>query len=538
MRALNRSTWPLWLLVLAGLAFLVARPLYELIHIAVAQFSTRGQLALDLAEVLNSLLVGVVVTVAAVGLGAIAAFITERSAVRRRRWLRICILLPLLAPPFVSAMSWARAYGPSGLIDDALRITLPDLYGATGIIAVIAINTIPIVYLITVAALNSRNAPDLERAARIHGAGPLRAAASVTIPLLTPALLGAGALSFVAALNSFGVPAILGTPSGFVTVTTRIYQDLARSAPPEALRRAVLLATGLAVAALVLVALSEVSLGGLGGEGRTTTSSGPVVSSAKRTRWPGVGAWLFILLGMVIPFLALLGEALTKEVGLSPFPSNWTLRNFGNALTGHFLGSLGRSLLLAALAATAAVALGSAATALPRGRLGRPLMAAMLLMFALPASTIAVAVLLSYGRLLKDTLALILIAYVAKLWAIGHRSVLGSVRNLAPELRWAARSSGASAIRTAQTVTLPLLRPALLGGWILVFLFAFHELTMSSLLYGPGTDTLAVAILNLQQVGNVPLSSALAVILTVPTVLLAIPLLVVWRLPRRLLGTG
>jgi iron(III) transport system permease protein len=88
-----------------------------------------------------------------------------------------------------------------------------------------------------------------------------------------------------------------------------------------------------------------------------------------------------------------------------------------------------------------------------------------------------------------------------------------------------------------QTVTLPLLRSALFGGWVLVFLFAFHELTMSSLLYGPGTDTLAVAVLNLQQIGDVPVSSALAVILTVPVLLLAAPLLAIGRLSRRLLGS-
>jgi iron(III) transport system permease protein len=86
-------------------------------------------------------------------------------------------------------------------------------------------------------------------------------------------------------------------------------------------------------------------------------------------------------------------------------------------------------------------------------------------------------------------------------------------------------------------VVVPLLRPALFGAWVLVFLIGFHELTMSSLLYGPGTDTLAVAILNLQQLGDVPVSSALAVILTVPLSLAAIPLLVLGRLPRRLLGT-
>lgn len=101
-----------------------------------------------------------------------------------------------------------------------------------------------------------------------------------------------------------------------------------------------------------------------------------------------------------------------------------------------------------------------------------------------------------------------------------------------------ARIAGAGPLAAIRTVMLPLLAPALFGGWLLVFLFAFHELTMSSLLYGPGTDTLAVTILNLQQVGDVPVSSALAVILTVPLIVLAVPLVTASRLSRRLLGTG
>ena len=93
------------------------------------------------------------------------------------------------------------------------------------------------------------------------------------------------------------------------------------------------------------------------------------------------------------------------------------------------------------------------------------------------------------------------------------------------------------AVTAFRTVMLPLLRPALFGGWLIVFLFAFHELTMSSLLYGPGTDTLAVTILNLQQLGDVGVSSALAVMLTVPLILATVPLMAAGRISRRLLGT-
>jgi iron(III) transport system permease protein len=86
-------------------------------------------------------------------------------------------------------------------------------------------------------------------------------------------------------------------------------------------------------------------------------------------------------------------------------------------------------------------------------------------------------------------------------------------------------------LRTPQA---PILRPALFGAWTLVFLSALHELTMSSLLYGPGNETLAVVVLNLQQLGDVAATSALAVLLTLLVAAPAVPLLASRR--RRFTG--
>jgi iron(III) transport system permease protein len=147
--------------------------------------------------------------------------------------------------------------------------------------------------------------------------------------------------------------------------------------------------------------------------------------------------------------------------------------------------------------------------------------------FALPASVVAVGVQLAYGKWLAGTLVIILIAYVAKLWALAYRPVAGAVDRLARDDIRAARASGAGPWATARTVLLPPLLPALAGAWLLVFLFALHELTMSSLLYGPGSETLAVVVLNLQELGSVGATSALAVLLTLVLAVAATPVLAI-----------
>ncbi len=496
----------------------------------------------------NSLWTAALVSVLAVVLGTAGALVTERAAVPGRRWLRAGMLISLLVPPFVGAFGWARAFGPRGLSDQLIGWQLPGLYGPVGIVAVLAVAATPLAYLIVAGALASRVEPDLERAARASGAGPTTTFRTITLPLLRPALLSAAVVTFVFAVNAFGVPAVLGTPAGFSTITTRLYQDLARSADPAAFARAATLAATLVVMAIGVVGSADALLGGRGAV-RTSRSAG-----AGRL---GAGGWA-IALGMgaaivvvkVVPLVAVALTALTRAVGLEPVPANWTLANFAEALDSRLAGGLANSLALAVAAATIVLILGGLVVAAGGGSRGggsrggagggrRSLVGTLTTPgFAVPGSALAVAVLLAWGGWLRDTLALILLAYLAKFWAIGYRQLAASVDRLPPDLVRAARASGAGAIDALRTVTIPALRPSIVAGWLVVFVFAVHELTMSSLLYGPGTATLAVVVLNAQQLGDPTVSAALAIILTAVTVAAAVPLALLAGRGRRARPAG
>jgi iron(III) transport system permease protein len=147
------------------------------------------------------------------------------------------------------------------------------------------------------------------------------------------------------------------------------------------------------------------------------------------------------------------------------------------------------------------------------------------LSFALPGSTLAVAMLLAYGAALRDTLLIIVVAYLAKFWALGYRPIAAGLDGIAPDVYRAARASGAGAMTTTRTIVLPLLRPMILAGGLVVFIFGLHEVTMSSLLHGPGSTTLAVLVLNLQELGDAGPTAALAVLLTLVVAVASLPLL-------------
>lgn len=500
--------------LLAAIAALVVFPLFDLVRTTLD--TAGGGAALDAEAVRNSLgTAGAAASLAAV-IGVGAALVTTRAP-GRTRLLRVAVLLPLLVPPFVSALAWARAFGPGGLSDDLIGVTLPGLIGPFGIVLVMAVHAAPLVYLVTAAALAARARPELEWAGRVSGAAPGPVLRGITLPLLGPAVAGGALLAFVVSLNSFGIPAVLGVPAGFPTITTRIFGDLARSADPAAFHRVLALSTLL----MVLVVATVVIAGWVMRRGPSAAPGAAREAMPPPGRGRGRGVlWGYLAVTAVVPLLALTLTGLTRAVGLDPWPAHWTLENFAEALRGGTGAATLRTVVLAAIAATLATALGLLA-ALVRRRRGAGIGLATTASFAVPGSVLAVAVLLAYGPWLRDTATIILIAYLAKFWALAHRAVAGSAAIVDRDVVRAARASGASGVRALRRIVLPMLRPALVAAWLLVFLFGLHELTMSSLLYGPGTATLAVVTLEVQQLGDITVTAALAVLLTVPGIVAA-----------------
>jgi iron(III) transport system permease protein len=483
---------------------------------------------LAIRAIVNSVWTSTFAAVFAVVAGTAAAIVTERAAGKARVWLRAGILAPLLVPPFVLAFGWTRAFGPHGLTDQLFGVALPGLYGPLGIVLVVATAATPLAWLIVAAALATRVEPELELAARASGAGALATFRTVTLPLLRPALLGAGVVTFVFGLNAFGVPAVLGTPAGFPTITTRLYQDLALSADPASFVRATALAATLVIIAATVVGAADTLLRSRPAA-RTSQPFSAGAGSAGGGRLASAALLAVIVVLTVIPTIGVVLTALTRAVGLEPVPANWTMDNFATAIDGRMVGALARSLGLAATAATVVLILAALVVAGSRGGRARLAGTAITLGFAVPGSALAVAVLITYGGLLRDTLAIILVAYVAKFWALGHRQLAGSLERLPADLVRAARVSGAGPLTAARTIVAPVLRPSIVAGWVVVFVFGLHELTMSTLLYGPRTSTLAVVVLNVQQLGDPTVTAALAVLLMLLVGIAAVPLLVLGR---------
>jgi iron(III) transport system permease protein len=139
--------------------------------------------------------------------------------------------------------------------------------------------------------------------------------------------------------------------------------------------------------------------------------------------------------------------------------------------------------------------------------------------YATPGTVIALGLIIAfsgkYGLNLYNTFAVVIIAYLVKYLAFAVRTISGSLEQVDLSLEEAAQISGASWVQSFKDIILPLVRPGLIAAWFLVFMAAFHELTMTVLLYGPKTLNLGVILFELQTYSNQQAAAVLSVLVLI-----------------------
>jgi iron(III) transport system permease protein len=471
----------------------------------------------------NSLVLGAWTAVLSVAIGLPLAWAVGRTDTPGKRLIHLTAIVAYITPPYLTAIAFVYLFSPNaGLINRFAREALGapaltfNVFSMTGLVLVTVLHTFPFVYLLTASALESVDA-SMEESAQILGAGRWRTAAAVTAPLVAPAVLSGALIAFVNAIALFGSQAIIGLPGRVFTLPTRIYA-LFDHPPQYGLASALSLVFvaitvgALAVQRRYLARRSYVTLGGKG--------SRPQLVALGPARW-GVLAFCVgvSLVAVLAPYLTLLAVSLSKSWGLQ-FWQNLTLRNYHFILLEYDVTrrAIVNSLILASAAATAAVLLGSLIGWIDlrttvRGR--KLLDYVSLIPLGLPGIVVAVALIQFWLRLpvpIYGTLVIILLAYTGRYVPLGVRAASAALRQIDPSLEETARVTGAGWLRTFRSVTLPLARPGLFAGWLLVFVPALQELSASILLFSSGSITLSVAVYNLYETGYLEAVAALAVV--------------------------
>lgn len=549
--------WAGWLLIGVG-AWLAVYPSVVLLGSSVV---VGGRIGLDhylhaLSDPVvhrafgNSLLVSTAAALLGTTLGVLLAWLTTRTDLPAAGTWHAALLLPYMIPPFIGAMAWVYLLSPVGYLNrlwtwlSGSTDPLLVIYGPGGIVFALALYGYPIPYLVVRAALE-RLDPALEEAARMSGAGPLRVLREVVAPIVVPAVASGALLLWVSSLANFGIPAVLGFPARYFVLPTRIYGTVLNFDMPDNLRVAASLSVLLAVPA-GLALLGQRRLAGARAERfAVVTGQGGAGSRTELGKWRGPACAVLasvVLLATVLPLAAILVTSLTRAYGVPLGLENLTLDHYRTVLFGipKVARALRNSVLLAASAATLVVVLAAAVTYLSERlhwRAGRVLEGLLAVPYAVPGTVVAVAMILAYARPLPvvnirlyDTAWILLIAYLARFLAIGLRTVSSGLAQVHASLEEAARIGGAGAGRAFRDVVVPIIWPSLRSAWLLVFIPAVAELTLSALLYSVGNETVGVVIYGLHEEGKVALSAALAFVVTA---LLLTGHLLTYRTPRR-----
>jgi len=465
-----------------------------------------GGLLLDERQqtlVYNSGLLAGLTSTCAIVLGVPFGFGLARVPMRRRALVRIVLATPALLPPYVVALAWTYIGGSAGV---AAAVVGRDLFSgwtyslpAAGV--VLALVYYPIVMLATEAALRQIDA-GLEEAG-IVAAPPRRVLARITMPLVAPAIGGAGLIVFVLAISEFGVPALLRVRVYTTEVFTAFAAlfDFAR-------------ATALTLPLLILAAGTSAGAAALLGErvlaGQRRRNATDVLD-LKRWRLPlrlvGVAT---IATALMVPVLVLIRVAAdTSVVGAAI--ASWP--------------AIRISLGLAFFGATLVVVIGAVlgyARARASSRVGRLADIAWVVLFAVPSTITGVALIGLWNRpgpfgVVYGTFGMLVLVYLARFIPVAALVVAASVRQIPLSHEESAAVGGAGWLRTIRTVVMPQIARGLGAAWVVVFVFAFGELGASILVSPPGESTLPIRIYTL--IANTPPSMVAALALVQLTVI-------------------
>jgi iron(III) transport system permease protein len=463
-------------------------------------------------------------TALSVGIGMVLAIFVVRTNMPGRKFLRNLITIPYYVSPLVLAFAWGTMYGPAGYVTILARtLHLPtwNLYSLGGIVVVTMMYTMPYTYLYISSSLALAD-PQLESAARIGGANPFLTMLRITVPLLRPAITYSFLLILVTTMELLSIPLVLGAPVGIQVLSTYLYQlgvvgiktDYGSIAVVSIM--VVLMVTGLVVLQGKLVAQ----------ERRFVTVGG----KATRPKPLDLGAWkwvvsalvsLFVFMFVLLPLFALVLQASTPFVSplVNPFEM-LTNANFKSIWdTPTYRQSLTNSLLIGLIGAAIGIVFTtiSAITAY-RSKFKARVAVRYLSLYprAFPGLIVGIGFLWAFLMIpgigaIRNTIWVMMLAFIMRYLPLGFSSISPSVLQVSDELDRAARIAGTSWFGATWRILFPILRPAMLSGYFLLFIAFLKEYSVALFLYARGSQVIGTTMIELWRQGNTGPVAALAV---------------------------
>ena len=487
---------------------------------------------------INSLVIGVCVSVCAILLGSILAWLMVRSDLPFKKFFSLAVIIPYMIPSWCKSQAWlsmfktARLGGAPGFMA-SLGLDVPEwlAYGPVAIIIVLTLHYYAYTYLLVSSALNSINS-ELEEMGEIQGAGKAMILRKITLPLVLPAILSAVILTFSKAIGTFGTINYLGSPVQYYTLSSQLYMNINSRDTQTGFAMAILMIIIASIAVFVNQKLigSRKSYATIGGKGGRST----LIDLGKVGR-PVITAALFVFfaVGIIMPIVILVMESFMLKEGIYSL-DNFTLHYWigesnpqimeglpGIFKNDEFINSLFNSLRLTLVNGVFGTIFGQLLgyiTAKGRGRLHGKLVEQLvfipylipsvafggiyLSMFSQPQQIFGVTLVPA----LYGTFALLTLVSVVKHLPFAARAGTSNMLQISGELEEAATIEGAGFFRRFVKIVFPLSKGGFISGFMLIFVSIMKELDLIILIMTPTTSTLPYLAFRYQN-GNSPQAS-------------------------------
>ncbi|HEY7657917.1 MAG TPA: iron ABC transporter permease [Burkholderiales bacterium] len=466
--------------------------------VTLSHFGSFFSLSLMRESFWNSIYVGVWSVAIATIIAVPLAYFTVRFEFRGALLIQTLGILPLIMPPFVGAVAMQLIFGRSGsvnlLLNDWFGFTIPFMEGLNGVIFVEALHYFPFILMNLVVALNNIDS-SMEESAQNLGASGLRLFRRIVFPLAMPGYVAGAALVFIKVFDDLGTPLVLHqtnllAPQAYLRITSIGIED------PIGYVASVIMV----IASLLALWLAMWTMRG---KDYATLQRG-YAGLARRRLSPGqtiiAYGWIALVLAVVLaPHLGILLLSIAKVWSFSVLPDAYTLEHYATVFNDS-PRMIGNTMLYCGIAATLDVVIATAiAYLMLRTKVpGRnALDFTVTIALAIPGVVLGIGYLRTFrgieipfteGELLTASWVLIALGYTVRRLPYALRSCIAALQQMHVSLEEAAENLGAPKRRTIMRVVVPLMAGGMLAGFIISFMTAAVELSMTLMLVSSQND--------------------------------------------------
>lgn len=535
------QTWNIILLAIFAILFFAV--LYPIFYIFKASFVNPETGAFSLKSygtffhypyylrcLRNSLFVSTLSTFLSLVIGIPFAFFLSRYHIPGKNLIRTLGTLPLILPTFIGAEAWLILLGRNGLfakIFHGFGVEIPSIYGWKGIVLVFTLQFFPFVFLMVSAAINAIDR-SLEEAAINLGAGKLRVFFTVTLPVITPAILSGGLVVFYLCIENFGVPVLIG--EDYRVLSVQAYNEFISE-----------LGGNPSMAGALSMILLVITLGltifqkyWIERKNYTMTSLNPLEVKKLRAL-PTFLIWLFcagVVFVALFPFAVVMVSSITKTQGPVMYFGQFSLDNFIRAFT-IAPRPIFNSFFLATTATLIGIVFGIVVSYLlvrKRGAVSYLLDLLVMLPLAIAGTVQGIALAATYNKgiiVLTGTWMILVLAYFIRKAPYSIKTTSSLLQQIDTSIEEASINLGVPPVRSFIRVVLPIMMPGIIAGAIIMWVTTLAELSTTIVLYYGPWATMTVEIFQRIGSGDFGPASAYATILIVSVL---IPLFILNRI--------